>query len=41
MYGIEPVCYVGSRDSSGTRPVEAEELHLKYFKKPIKGLRVF
>ena len=38
---IEPVYYVGSRDSSESRPVEAEELHLKYFEKPIEGLGVW
>jgi len=35
---IEPVCYVGNGDSPEYKPVEAEELHLKYFKKPVKGL---
>jgi hypothetical protein len=38
--GIEPVYYVGSLDSSKSRQAEAEELHLKYFENPIKGLRV-
>jgi len=38
---IEPVYYVyyvGSRDSSESRPVEAEELHLKYFENQLKVL---
>jgi hypothetical protein len=43
MYkNIEPVCYIGGRDSSESRPakpVEAKELHLKYFEKPIEGLQ--
>lgn len=43
MYkNIEPVCYIGCRDSSESRPakpVEAKELHLKYFEKSIEGLQ--
>ena len=38
---IEPVYYVyyvGSRDSSESRPVEAEELYLKYFENQLKVL---
>lgn len=35
---IEPVYYVGGRDSSESRPVEAEELHLKYFENQLKVL---
>ena len=35
---IEPVYYVGGRDSSESRLVEAEELHLKYFENQLKVL---